>query len=361
MDNKKDKKILFIIDELGSGGAERVLSELANYFAENGESVYVINLLDKEIFYPLNKKIKHFVFNQGKGKYLVIRYYQRIKYIKYIIRHIKPDIAISFLPMSNMVSCLTFWNEKTPLIISERNDPNRNPESKMMRIIRNQLYRLADGVVFQTKDAQRYFSKDIQKKSVIIFNPLKRGLKAKKGEHKEILFTVGRLEKQKNQEMLIRAFKKVSEVFPEYKLWIFGTGSEENSLKQEAKNLGLSNKITFKGVSAKWHEEVENADIFILPSNYEGMPNSLMEALALGKICISTDCPIGGPRELIRNGENGFLIRTGNQEDLEEKIIYSIKNREKLSALRNQAIEDSKDYQLSIISKKWMDFIESMI
>lgn len=361
MKNKECKKILFIIDGLGAGGAERVLSELANYFSENGKMIYIISLIDKEIFYSLNHQIEHFVFKQGKGKHLIIRYYQRIKYIKQLIKCIKPDIAISFLPMSNMVSCLTFWNEKVPLIISERNDPNRNPESRAMRLIRNQLYRLADGIVFQTKDAQKYFSKSIQKKSVIIFNPLKKGLKAQEGEHKDILFTVGRLEKQKNQKMLIQAFKQVNELYPEYELWIFGSGSEENSLKEQVKNLGLSKKVEFKGVSARWYEEVSQADIFILPSNYEGMPNSLMEALALGKICISTDCPIGGPKELISDGKNGFLIQTGNQEELEKRIIYVINNWKDLTNLRKQAVEDSKNFQLSIISKQWMDFIESRI
>lgn len=361
MKNRECKKIVFIIDGLGAGGAERVLSELANYFAENGKNVYVISLIDKEMFYSLTPKIEHFVFKKGKGKHLIIRYCQRIQYIKQLIRHIKPDIAISFLPMSNMVSCLAFWNEKIPLIISERNDPNCNPENRVMRIIRDQLYRLADGIVFQTKDAQQYFPKSIQKKSVIIFNPLKKGMNAKKEEHRNILFTVGRLEKQKNQKMLIHAFKRVSDLFPEYELWIYGSGSEENNLKKEVKNLGLNRKVIFKGVSAKWYEEVKGADIFILSSNYEGMPNSLMEALSLGKICISTDCPIGGPRELIRDGENGFLIQTGNREELENRILYVIKNWENLMYLRKQAIEDSKKYQLSTISKQWMDFIESMI
>jgi glycosyltransferase involved in cell wall biosynthesis len=178
------------------------------------------------------------------------------------------------------------------------------------------LYKKADGFVFQTEDAAKYFEGIIKCDSKIIPNPINPKFikEPYKGEREKNIVTVGRLESQKNQKMLIEAFGKIESKYPEYSLLIYGDGSKKEELQDLIKEKGLENKVILKGKIDDVENVIDKAKMFVLSSDYEGMPNALMEAMALGLPCISTDCPCGGPRYLMENGKSGLLVPVGNSD-----------------------------------------------
>jgi glycosyltransferase involved in cell wall biosynthesis len=197
-------------------------------------------------------------------------------------------------------------------IISERNDPAHFGGSTITRIVSRLLMRKANGFVFQTKDAQAFYGGEIAKHSVIIPNPLFIGDDYPDtqyvGEREETIVTTGRLNKQKNHPLLIRAFKRIAVEFPEYKLIIYGEGPERQNDEALISELGLQERVLLPGTINDVPAKIYKSSLYVLSSDFEGMPNALMEAMALGLPCISTDCPCGGPRELIYKGYIGMLV-----------------------------------------------------
>lgn len=188
-----------------------------------------------------------------------------------------------------------------PLIYSERNDPNRVNQRKVDKIYRKIVEHRADEFVFQTTGAQKCYPKKVQKRSVVILNPLDvTGFPTHDFtvEKKEIV-TVGRLEPQKNQKLLINAFSELAKDFPDYTLIIYGEGSLRNELENYIISKGLQSKVVLPGVKNNIQEYIKDASLFVLSSDYEGIPNALIEAMAIGLPCVSTDCSPGGARELI--------------------------------------------------------------
>lgn len=288
-------RILFTTGCMNKGGAERVVANLANAFAKDNDVSIVITINDAPK-YDLNKKIILASLDEGiVGHNLITKNIKRIKNLKRFIRNFKPDIIVSFLPEpSYRVLFLSMFN-KIPVIVSVRNDPKIEYKSFKSRLIMKLLYPLAKGFVFQTKEAQEYFSSKIQSKSIVIPNPVDKRFLEKncEGQRSNTIVTVGRLEEQKNHELLINAFSKITNEIPEYKLIIYGEGSLRERLEQQIKNLKLEEKVLLPGVEKNIEEKIYNARLFVLSSNYEGMPNALMEAMALGIPSISTDCPCG--------------------------------------------------------------------
>lgn len=288
-------RILFTTGCMNKGGAERVVANLANAFAKDNDVSIVITINDAPK-YDLNKKIILASLDEGiVGHNLIKKNIKRIKNLKRFIRNFKPDIIVSFLPEpSYRVLFLSMFN-KIPVIVSVRNDPKIEYKSFKSRLIMKLLYPLAKGFVFQTKEAQEYFSSKIQSKSIVIPNPVDKRFLEKncEGQRSNTIVTVGRLEEQKNHELLINAFSKITNEIPEYKLIIYGEGSLRERLEQQIKNLKLEEKVLLPGVEKNIEEKIYNARLFVLSSNYEGMPNALMEAMALGIPSISTDCPCG--------------------------------------------------------------------
>ena len=224
------------------------------------------------------------------------------------------------------------------------------------------LYKKADKIVFQTNDAMNYFSEDIRKKGIIIPNPLNPIFLNSyyEGKRKKTIVSVGRLEEQKNQLMLIRAFSKISKEFNEYNLKIYGEGTLRSKLQNEIDRLELNEKVKLCGISNNIKEDIKDASLFIITSNYEGMPNALMEAMALGLPVISTDCPCGGPKFLIENKKNGILIPVGDEKVLIESIRMILNNNKFAIQIGKNALEIGEKLSPNIINQKWNDLIREV-
>ena len=246
--------------------------------------------------------------------------------------------------------------------MSDRNNPEKEYKSFLNKILMKWLYKRADGFVFQTREQKNFFDVGIQKKSIIIQNPLKSEfLRSEKYEKQNIIINVGRLVKQKNQELLIKSFKKISDKYSKYTLKIFGDGPLKNKLQSLIEELELENKVFLCGISDNIKEELIKSKIFVLSSDYEGMPNALLEAMASGLACISTDCPCGGPKELIRNGENGILIDVNNQNELENNLEKLIENEELMKKIGESASKITEELNPKIINRKWEDYIKGIV
>lgn len=355
-------KILFYIDNLQKGGAERVISNLSNYLIKDNEIDIMLNSA-KEIAYELNSNIKLIEIDKEKDiKNPILKNIRRLKMIKKEVRKEKPDVIISFLPTPSYRMLLLKKQLKRPIIVAERNNPEDEYSSFLDRMLMKKLYKKADGFVFQTNDQKKYFDKNIQNNSVVIFNPIKEEFMKKNLEKKEnIIINVGRLTEQKNQEMLINAFAKVYNEHKEYKLKIFGQGPLKERLQKQIDNLNLNGKVILEGVSNNIKTELGKAKIFVMSSRFEGMPNALIEAMSQGLAAISTDCPCGGPKELIQNGINGFLIENDNEEELTYRLSQLLNDENMINSFSNEAEKIKENLRIDIISNQWKKYIDKIV
>ena len=234
-------------------------------------------------------------------------------------------------------------------VISERNDPAHFAGKKTTRIFSRLLMRFADGFVFQTRKAQDYYSKSIRKRSVVIHNPLYDVPKIaiERGHKRKEIVSVGRLNKQKNQRLLISAFADIYKTYPAFKLIIYGEGPERQSLEQYIKDLNL--------------DKIRDSYMFVMTSDFEGMPNALMEAMSLGLPCISTDCPCGGPSELIVDKKNGRLVPVGDKNALSNVMRKLIENEEDAEKIGTEAKTICDTHSIDRICMKWYNFFERIV
>ena len=263
-------KILFIIGSLAGGGAERVITQLANNFITLGHTVKILTIYSDECVYEVSKQIdivKIHLKSNKKG----LRYIKRILSVRRFLKSENPDILISFLTEINNIAILSSIFTSIKVVISERNDPNEDPKDKFNRLLRRLLYRFSNGYVFQTQDAQNYFTKSIVDRSIVIPNPVSTNLPYYNynGDIKRII-SVGRLEQQKNHELLIDSFSIIANVYPDYNLVIFGEGSLKTQLTEKIFKLKLANKVKINKFSNDIFNEILKSTIFVLPSDYEG-------------------------------------------------------------------------------------------
>ena len=220
---------------------------------------------------------------------------------------------------------------------------------------------MADGCVFQTKDAKEWFPKKLQKKSTIIYNAVKADFfEIQRKPIDGLVVTCGRLEEQKNHKMLIRAFKNVVEKYPNTKLHIYGEGSLQEQLQKLIDDLGLKNSIILKGITSDVSSILKEADIFVLPSLYEGMPNALMEAMAVGVPSIATDCPCGGSKMLLED-ENGVLVKNDDEYELSKAIELLLIDKSKKIQLSKNAKKEANNFKADDIYIKWNEYIEKVV
>ena len=356
-------KIMFVVLSLGKGGAERVVSVLANSFVEMHHDVVITFTANKKICYTISDKIKticlenEWSFNQKAFH----RVFKRIQAIRKTVKSEKPDIVISFLSLVNMECAMALMNCRIPLIVSERSNPVVVPSDRITRLLRRIVYCRPNGFVFQTEGARQYFSKRIQRKSAVILNPLVSGLPEHfTGERTKRIVSVGRLVKEKNYPLLIDAFDTFHKIKPTYTLEIYGEGDQEESIRRLIDEKGLTDSVKLMGFCKNVHERINDASLFVLTSNYEGLPNALMEAMAQGLPCISTDCPCGGPRTLINHQANGFLVKVGDVEGL-TKAMVDILDNPVYKGIGERAENIKSIASTEVVTEKWIDFIGEVI
>lgn len=308
MENRRNMKIVFVLPDMPGGGTERVVALLANEYCSRGIETAILLFAGHETAYPLDSRIEVVSIGAPSGGRIAARV-KRICRMRQYYKENKDCQIWAFSVMGAVFSVASTFGRKHFFLVSERNDPNRYDHKR----IRNLAYRFADVVVCQTQDAIGTFPKAIARKSVVIPNPIDVGeIQPYEGEREHRIVAVGRLEAQKNHGLLLRAFAGFWQNHADYILEIYGKGEQEGELKELARSLGIEAAVRFRGFSGRVKEEINSAAMYVLSSDYEGISNSMLEALALGIPVIATDCPIGGSKTYIEDGVNGLLVPVGD-------------------------------------------------
>jgi GalNAc-alpha-(1->4)-GalNAc-alpha-(1->3)-diNAcBac-PP-undecaprenol alpha-1,4-N-acetyl-D-galactosaminyltransferase len=367
LQNRKPK-ILFVFRGLGIGGAEKILVFVANVCVEAGYDVSILSLSDKEQTLKTNSEIKiHFINYdsvQVNKSLFVKKGYQKLQLLYKLrkkIHKLKPDIIVTFMSDLVRIVHLSSTGLQIPIIGSERGNPLGY--SKKQYIKYSNAYRKCNAVVFQTEKAADVFDVNIRKKSYIIPNPCiprLNHIKPYEGVRRPIIFSAGRLETQKRFDILILSFREVLKKHPGYQLFIYGEGTQREYLQKMIEEMNLGENILLKGDVRDVFAEARDCTAFVLSSDYEGIPNVLIEALSIGIPCISTDCDPGGPRLLMDNGRRGNLVRVGDIGRIANSICAYIENPELANQFGALGMEIIEELAPDVIAQKWLDLIATI-
>lgn len=363
------RKILFHLNCFEQGGAERVVSNLVNQLVNEDYEIIAATEWQGENEFKLDERVRRVHVglkkqDEAKGRITKIRL--RFQYLRELIKAERPDVVVSFTRRPNYRALISAMGTGVPVIAAVRQDPKSYYNSFADKILIPLLYPRAAGCVFQTKEQKEYFSKGLQKRSRIILNPVNdKYLNVPVPEKKEkLVVQSGRLVDFKNQAMLLRAFLKVHEKHPDYELKIYG-GDSFDGTKEKLESIIKENHaedfITLMGGSDALEKELPKAEVYAFSSDYEGMPNALLEAMTLGMPAVATDCPCGGPRTVMTNEVNGLLIPVGDEKAMTDGINRLIEDKALAKRLGKEARKISERINGRAVLMQWKDYIEEVI
>lgn len=320
------KKVVIAVNSYGGGGAERVATVWASRLSELGYAVSMLAFTRKEVEYKTSSKVVKRYVADNDAEFKKLSFVAKYKTFRNILKEELPECVISLLPAMQLWIMLAGFGLNMRRIETIRINPWRsNAANSVYKTLWHMCYHTCDSIILQTEDQGPYFSKRDQKKCVVIRNPLAESyIKAdnrKYNEKNTRFVAVGRLDSQKNFPMLIKAFADVASNNDELTLDIYGVGSNEYTAFLQAciDDAGMSNCVTLKGQTDDVCGALMAHDCFVLSSDFEGMPNALAEAMATGMVCVSTDCKTG-PCDMIDHGRNGYLVKTGDADDMAQTI-----------------------------------------
>lgn len=354
-------RFLFVSAGMLFGGAERVTSILTDEWGKKGHETKILVTRTEAISkYPLSDKVT-LVSCYDDVRKAKVGQTAIIKRVREICKEWKPDVVISFYNDLCALSALAITGLHIPLIYSERNDPNKTNQRRSDQLYRKIVEHRADKIVFQTKGAQKCYSKSVQDKSVVILNPVDTAgypIHDFSHEKKEIV-TVGRLEPQKNQKLLIDAFSLIADEFADYSLVVYGDGSLREELEAYIREKRLQDRVSLPGAKRNIQDHIKDAAVFVLSSDYEGIPNALIEAMAIGLPCISTDCSPGGARELIQNDFNGVIVPCNSLDELKNQMRRILIDRSLAQRIGNKALDVRGRTEKKYIAEEWLQILSS--
>jgi len=349
------KKILFVNGSLTNGGSERVMVKIANYLSSLDDyDVSMISIIDDEITYIPDDKIHLFFLHEKKGRRN--SKIERIKKIRKILKEVKPDYVISFLYNINIYSLISSIGICKNVIVSERNNPKFR--KFYIKFLEEFFYFLfAKKVVFQTDEVKNYYSKCVQSKSVVIPNPVDQEKQNMFNPKSKNIIAIGRLNEQKNFPLLLKSFALFSKKYSDYTLNIYGNGSLLDSLKKISQDLNIQDSVFFHGYDNDIKSKLSDSFIYVSSSNFEGISNSMLEALSLGIPTISTDSAGGGARSVIKSFYNGILVPTNDVERLYLALCKVVEDKDFALELSKNAFETIRNYSTEKICNKWIELI----
>lgn len=360
------KTIAFYISSMRKGGAERVIANLTEYFDGKGYKVLLVTTHRMPVEYEVPASVKRMISEPLEEELeggRIHNFAVRFQKLRRIWKEEKPDVIVSFIGKNNIMAILTSFGLKIPVAVSVRGEPNEEYYSRVLRFAAKYLFRFADGVILQTKACLDFFPKAVRKKAVILKNPMNPIFfkEPYRGEREKTIVSVGRVDENKNHEMLIRAFAEIADEFPEYQLIIYGDGPERARLADLTKKMNLQDRISLPGSVDNVVDAIYKTGVFVLPSNTEGMPNTLIEAMLLGVPVISTDCPCGGPRELIDHGVNGLLTPVGDKNKMKENLQFLLNDLQSAKRISENLRETVDIYKTEVVCEQWEKYLNGLM
>ncbi|MDO4342571.1 MAG: glycosyltransferase [Eubacteriales bacterium] len=355
------KKLFVMTHNMAGGGCERVIAQLVNRYAAEGIDCTVLTEYRHESYFPLHANVRLVPLTAGGkcGARDVPRVYLRLRSL---VRREKPDLVLAMPEKVNVWTVLFLAGSGTPVVVSERNDPARHPENRVKRLLRHIVYPMAAGFIFQTEQQAAYFSPRIQKRGVVLDNPLElsRLPESYAGERTHTVVTAARLAPQKNLPLLIGAFSDFFRTHPDWRLILYGEGEERETLERLADALP-EGVVSLPGAMADVTDRIRTAGMFVLASDFEGMPNALIEAMAEGLPVIATDCPAGGPAALIRTEENGLLVKPGDRAAMANAMARIADDPALALRLSGAAATIRMRLDGAAVAEKWRGYLEGLL
>lgn len=352
--------ILFFAGRIIYGGGEKVRNWLAKELVKAGHHVYYASpKVDEAYMTAINKVRLNGVVEVVEYPFH-IKKKQPVKYCKAITSLYKDNnIDLLIIFGGSLVEQVIARRLGVKILLSERFYNGFRPLPS--RVLKHLQYRIADGYVFQTPEATRMYNRRATRIGTVIANPIIDQLPDPQFDNlrKEIVNT-GRLCNQKDQATLIRAFNIFHKQHPDYKLIIYGSGEYKEKLLALIEELGLTDCAQIISGKTDISQRINGASIFVLSSKAEGMPNALIEAMSMGVLSISTDCPAYGSRMLVENNVNAVLVPIGDVKKMAEEMSRLISDKPLADRIRHNAVAIRERLEPEKTAKAWGDYINTI-
>ena len=319
------QKVMMAITTLGGGGAERVVSVWANQLKHTGYEVSLLLFCRIEQEYPIDPDVTVYTVASTNKEYVSLSYFERLKRMRGILKTVRPDVLINFLPPVQIWMMVASWGMNVRRIETVRNNPWVSCHG-MEKILWKRCFSRSNVVIVQTAEQAEFFKKKIQQRCVVIPNPIEERYcdhpKTEYADRVTRFVAAGRLDEQKNYAVMIEAFKRACDRCASISLDIYGAGGDayRSEIQKKIDDLKLSDQVRLKGRTADMSSVYREADAFLMTSDFEGMPNALAEAMVSGLVCVSTNCRTG-PRDMIEHEESGFLVKVGDASEIARAIV----------------------------------------
>ena len=345
-------KVLFVISGLGAGGAERVISQIAAHWHARGMAVEIASFDspgDTEFHHFDAGIVRHRLGNGETGKLSKLG---NLRNLRRLLDKTRPDVVVSFLTKNNLLALIATTGLSIPVICCERNNPERQEKHPAWNRLLAIAYRRARLIICQTEAVKRCFSQGVQDRLRVIPNPISAWPQARHPADPKRIVAVGRLTEQKGFDVLLDAFAAIGQAADGWRLEIFGEGPQRSALEAQIARLGIADRVSLMGNSSTPGGWVENAEIFVLSSRYEGFPNVIGEAMAAGLPVVSTRCDFG-PEEMIEHGQSGLLVAPEDPADLQEALRQCMDDGALRERLGKQAAQAIGAFSPAQIMRQW--------
>ena len=353
-------RLLFIRDFFDYGGASKMILNVAGAMTKMGHDSYVYAYGSESCPIEIPDKVR-FVKGSPYINNRVLRHPAKIGEIRRRIKEIDPDLIVTFMPYPSILTILAKIGLKKKIVISERGDPNIY--GGFIKILGHKIIGRADGAVFQTEGARDFYSGRLHSRSVVIPNAItiRKGERKPWSQRENTIAFVGRFfNQQKRQDLMVEAFAKISPKYPELSLVFYGDGEDLDSIKELVEKHRLTDQVVFAGSVSPIEPYLKKARMYVLTSDYEGIPNSLIEAMCVGLPCIATDCTPGGARLLIENNVNGYLIPCNDVDAIADACERILDNPDEAERLGENAQGICDKYSPEVIYPKWNEYLSAV-
>ena len=362
------ERVTFVIASLTSGGAERVMSTMANYWVDHGTDVTILTLTAQEEppFYPLASSVHRIGLGVARPAatpvHAVVNNIARLVRLRRAIRASRPDVVISFLDQVNVLVLIATRGMRLPVIVCEHTDPGLAPRHPVWDRLRSWSYPRASRVVVLGESSKRFFSPEIQERIHIIPNPIlvepPTGAICK--SQRPQIVSMGRFGPEKGFDLLIDAFSRLADQFPDWDLVIWGDGDLREEMRAQIGRLDLSKRVFLPGKTTAPHSELRKAEIYALSSRREGFPMALAEAMGCGLPAVAFDLP-SGPGDMIREGVDGHLVPNGDIAALATALASLMSAPDRRQAMAARAPEVLERFGVDRVMSIWNELLRDVV